>query len=88
MIGDDLFFLKHKILRVKQLKEILKNIPDNLYVSVGTYEDSESEEIKSEYRIVDLAIKPIGFLDSNEQYLKLYIEKYTGSGCMRFTSQE
>lgn len=70
--------------KAKQLKEIFSKIPDNTYVTVGTKENNEVEEIKKEYGIVEAKLKPIGFDNSNEKYLKLYTKKYEESGCMRF----
>jgi hypothetical protein len=73
-----------KILRVRQLKEALSNIPDNLYVAVGTAENNEVDEIRNECGIVDVGTKSIGFSDSDEKYCKIYINKYKESGCTRF----
>lgn len=75
-----------RIIRAKQLKELLEDVPDNTYIAVGTKENNEIDEIRNEYGILDIKLKPIGFnsSDSNEQYLKIYIDKYTESGCMRF----
>ena len=76
--------MTQKILRVRQLKEALNNVPDNLYVAVGTKENNEIDEVRNEYGIEDIKMKSIGFSDSNEKYLKIYIDKYKESGCMRF----
>ena len=45
------------------------------------------EEIRQESGIVDMNIKSVGFdtNNSNEVYVKLYTNKYSGSGCLRFT---
>ena len=53
--------------KAKQLKEIFSKIPDNTYVTVGTKENNEVEEIKKEYGIVEAKLKPIGFDNSNEK---------------------
>ena len=76
--------MTQKILRVRQLKEALNNVPDNLYIAVGTKENNEIDEVRNEYGIEDIKMKSIGFSDSNEKYLKIYIDKYKESGCMRF----
>ena len=76
--------MTQKILRVRQLKEALNNVPDNLYIAVGTKENNEIDEVRHEYGIEDIKTKSIGFSDSNEKYLKIYIDKYKESGCMRF----
>ncbi len=73
-----------KILRVGELKNVLKTVNDNMYIAVGTKENNESKEILNESGIIGAMIKPIGFSDSNEKYLKLYIKKYEETGCMRF----
>ena len=36
--------------KAKQLKEIFSKIPDNTYVTVGTKENNEVEEIKKEVK--------------------------------------
>lgn len=72
------------IIKARQVKEILKNVPDDTYVSVGTHERNELEELRNECKITDIRLLPIGFSESDEKYLKIYIEKYEESGCMRF----
>ena len=79
----NIYFLK-PIIKVRQIKEILNNIPDDTYISVGTHERNEIEELRNESKITDIRLLPIGFSQSNEKYLKIYIEKYEESGCMRF----
>lgn len=78
--------MSQKFLRVQQLKNALNSVPDNLYVAVGTKENNEIDEIRNECRITDIKLKVIGFedLDSSEQYLKIYIDKYIDGGCLRF----
>lgn len=73
-----------RIVRVRQLKEALNNVPDNMYIAVGTHEQNDMAEIKNESGIISVETKPIGFADSNEKYCKIYINQYTESGCMRF----
>ena len=70
-----------------KLKKFLDNVPDDTYVSVGTRENNYIDEVRNESGIVDMDIKSIGFDSdsSDEVYVKLYTNKYDGSGCLRFT---
>lgn len=74
-------------INVGKLRSFLENVPSNSYVAVGTRENNEIEEIRQESGIVDMSIKSVGFdsSNSNEVYIKLYTNKYDGSGCLRFT---
>ena len=64
----------------------LSRVPQDAYVCVGAHGDNEVAEVRNESCIESVAIKPVGFnsSDSNEQYVKLYTQQYTESGCMRF----
>lgn len=70
-----------------KLRSFLENVPSNSYVAVGTRENNEIEEIRQESGIVDMSIKSVRICssNSNEVYIKLYTNKYDGSGCLRFT---
>lgn len=70
-----------------KLKKFLNNVADDTYISVGTRENNYIDEVKNESGIVDMDIKSVGFdsYSSNEVYVKLYTQKYDGSGCLRFT---
>lgn len=72
------------IVNVGQMKKILENVPNDTYLCVGTQGRNEIEEIQNEHKIIDARFLPIGFSDSNEKYMKLYIERYNESGCLRF----
>ena len=69
-----------------KLKKFLDNVPDDTYVSVGTRENNYIDEVRNESGIVDMDIKSVGFDSdsSDEVYVKLYTNKYDGSGCLRF----
>ena len=70
-----------------KLKKFLNNGADDTYISVGTRENNYIDEVRNESGIVDMDIKSVGFdsYSSNEVYVKLYTQKYDGSGCLRFT---
>lgn len=74
-------------LNAGQLKKILNDIDDKTYVAVGTKENNEVDEIRNESGIIDARMKSIGFDSSNEQYLKLYTNNFSESGCLRFVRQ-
>ena len=73
-------------LKAGQLKRFLNNVADNTYVAVGSKENNDVDEIKSEAGVIDVAIKPIDFDlgSSNDTYVKIYTKKYKESGCLRF----
>ncbi len=72
-------------LNAGQLKSILSNIDDKTYVAVGKRENNEIDEIRHEAGITEAKMKPIGFDSSSERYLKLYLNDYNESGCLRFS---
>ena len=69
----------------KQIKvnEVIKTEPKPTE-KPSSKENNEIDEVRKEYGIEDIKMKSIGFSDSNEKYLKIYIDKYKESGCMRF----
>lgn len=75
-----------KYLKAGQLKKFLGNVSDNAYIAVGTKENNDVDEIKNESGITDICVKPIEFDSgsSSEVYVKIYTNKYSESGCLRF----
>lgn len=73
-------------INVGQLKKILENVNDRTYIAIGKRENNEIDEIRHESGIVEAKMKSIGFdsHSSNEKYLKLYINDFSESGCLRF----
>lgn len=75
-----------KYFNVGELKKALNNIDDKTFIAVGKRENNEIDEIENESGIVEARMKTIGFdsSSSNERYLKLYLNDFNESGCLRF----
>ena len=75
-----------KYFNVGELKKALNNIDDKTYIAVGKRENNEIDEVENESGIIEARMKIIGFdsTSSNERYLKLYLNDFNESGCLRF----
>lgn len=68
-----------KIKRIKELKEAIKDLPDDMYFVVGKENDKFG---RNDMKVRCIQRRTVGFDDEPEQYLVLCCDGIDLSGCL------
>lgn len=69
-----------KIIKGRDIKDIVSKIPDNALVVIGTENDKLG---KNDVQISSLEIRSIGF-DNDDIYYALCTKPFSNTGCLKF----